>query len=255
MSEKYGISSDTTREVVIRFPQVDPAGIIFYPRYFEMVQQAFPAVPINAFPCAVKTQFLRPNRFGDRIELSLECGDTAADWSVTGRMDGQKYFSMLSINTEDTDGILAASLSAPFSTNEMGVGEWCVGRNGHMHLSRYFEFLNMAVEEWFEEALNLPFAELHVGQNTWIPTVQFNTQIVSMPRLDDRVSIQIRPDRLGRRAMTFTSWLIANGHCHVVNEQVVVFVRMLEEGYESIDIPDYIRSEFEQQLDRVNVAT
>lgn len=255
MSEAYAARNDPAREVVIRFPQVDPAGIVFYPRYFEMVQRAIPAVPINTLPCGIKTQFFRPNRFGDRIELSFECGDTAANWSVAGRTDGERHFSMSPIDVEDTDGILAASVSAPFSTTEMDVGEWCVGRNGHMHLSRYFEFLNMAIEEWFEDALNLPFAELHVGRKIGIPTVQFDTQIVSMPRLDDRVSIHIRPDRLGRRAMTFTSWLVGNGHCHVVNEQVVVFVRMLAEGYESIDIPDYIRSGFERHRDRANVAT
>ena len=255
MSEEHAAKNDTAREVVIRFPQVDPAGIVFYPRYFEMVQRAFPTVPINTFPCGVKTQFLRPNHLGDRIELSFECGDTVADWSVAGSMDGEKYFSMSPIDVEDTDGILAAPMSALFSTAEMDVGEWCLGRTGHMHLSRYFEFLNMAIEEYFEDTLDIPFVELHVGRNTWIPTVQFDTQIVSMPRLDDRVSIHVRPDRLGRRAMTFTSWLIGNGHCHVVNEQVVVFVRMLEEGFESIDIPDYIRSAFEQQRDRANVAT
>lgn len=255
MNEACATRSHTACEVVIRFPQVDPAGIVFYPRYFEMVQRAFPALPINRFPCGVKTQFLRPNRFGDRIELSLECGDTAADWLVAGRMNGEKHFSMSPIDVEAADGILVASMSAPFATAEMDVGEWCVGRDGHMHLSRYFEFLNMAIEAWFEDALDLPFAELHVGRKIGIPTVQFDTRIVSMPRLDDRVSIHIRPDRLGRRAMTFTSWLVGNGHCHVVNEQVVVFVRMLSEGHESIDIPDYIRSGFERHRDRANVAT
>jgi len=48
--------------------------------------------------------------------------------------------------------------------------------------------------------------------------------------------------------MTFRSWLVSDGECLVENEQVVVFVRMLPGGYESIEIPDYARSAFEKQL-------
>ena len=48
--------------------------------------------------------------------------------------------------------------------------------------------------------------------------------------------------------MTFRSWLVSGDECLVENEQVVVFVRMLPGGYESIGIPDDLRSEFQNQL-------
>ena len=49
--------------------------------------------------------------------------------------------------------------------------------------------------------------------------------------------------------MTLTSWLVRGDECLVENEQVVVFVRMLENGYESIPIPDDVRAAFGLQLE------
>jgi hypothetical protein len=41
---------------------------------------------------------------------------------------------------------------------------------------------------------------------------------------------------------------VSDGRCLVQNEQVVVFVRMLADGYQSIAIPDDIRSVLLEQL-------
>ena len=255
MSEAGASGDDATHAVTIRFPQVDPAGIVFYPRYFEMVQRAFPTVPFTSLPCGVKTQFLRPNRFGDRIELRYERGESTADWSVTGNMAGDRYFSMTPLEAGDAEASYSVSTSARFATAETVVGDWCAGAAGQLQLSRYFELLNMAIEEWFESVLDLPFAELHVARRIGIPTVQFDTRIHSLPRLDDKIAIRIQVVNLGRRAMTFTSWLVGDDQCHVSNEQVIVFVRMLDDGFESIDIPDAIRAAFQQQMDEAHVAT
>jgi 4-hydroxybenzoyl-CoA thioesterase len=118
-----------------------------------------------------------------------------------------------------------------------------------MHLSRYFEFLNTAIEEWFEDTLDTPFHELHVDRKIGIPTVQFNTRIRELPRSEDEVSIRFQPTKIGQRAMTFKSWLVSGDQCFVENEQVIVFVRMLAAGYESIPIPEYIREKFLEQLE------
>lgn len=248
MSKGGPVASESTCEVTIRFPQVDPAGIVFYPRYFEMVQRCFPDAPFSQTPAGVKTQFLKPNRFGDSMELSYQRG---VNWSIAGRMDGATCFSMAPLDVEDSATAYRAANAAAFATETSVVGSWCLGANGKMQLSRYFELLNMAIEEWFESVLSIPFADLHVGRRIGIPTVQFDTRAYSLPGIDDSVAIRIKPIRVGGRALTFRSWLVDDGQCFVENEQVVVFVTMLEEGFESIEIPDYIRSAFEEQMDKV----
>jgi 4-hydroxybenzoyl-CoA thioesterase len=233
------------REFTIRFPQVDPAGIVFYPRYFEMVYRSFPNLPFATSPLAIRTRFLRPNRLGDQLNLRLEVGD---NWTVTGRMDGAEHFSMRALALSPPTPRAHAVAADAFSTLPAVVSDWMADRSGRMSLSRYFECLNIAIEEWFEATLSLPFHALHVGRNIGIPTVQFDTNVRCLPSFGDAFSIRLRPVKLGARAMTFRSWLVCGDECHVENEQVVVFVRMLPDGYESITIPDDVSDRFRQQL-------
>ena len=71
----------------ILFKHCDPAGIVFFPRYFEMINDCVEAffddvigIPYEELhitagvPTAeIKTQFKAPSRHGDRIVLVLEC--------------------------------------------------------------------------------------------------------------------------------------------------------------------------------------
>jgi 4-hydroxybenzoyl-CoA thioesterase len=75
-----------TYEQLVLFKHCDPAGIVFYPRYFEMMNdctEAFFAGPVgwpfhemhrdgSAVPTAeIKTRFTRPSHHGDRLILTL----------------------------------------------------------------------------------------------------------------------------------------------------------------------------------------
>ena len=233
------------REFTIRFPQVDPAGIVFYPRYFEMVNQCFPALPLGHLPLAIKTQFLKPNRLGDRLSLHADGG---VHWSVIGRTGNVDHFSMRAADVAPPSPTAHRLSASAFTTRPQVVGEWMTDIHRRMSLSRYFECLNVAIEEWFEFSLSMPFHTLHVGRGVGIPTVQFDTNLGSLPALGERVSIRLAPLTIGRRAMTFKSWLIRDDECLVENRQVVVFVRMLDDGYESIDIPADVRRAFGKQL-------
>lgn len=249
MSNRRATEQRETRAVTIRFPQTDPAGIVFYPRYFEMVLRLFPGVPFTDLPVAFKTQFLKPNRLGDRLSIEFRHDPESSDWSVTGRTRDGDCFSIQGLPTSPD---LASDAHGPeqpaFRTRPEPAGDWALDKNGRLHLSRYFELLNMAIEEWIEATLEMPFHEMHVGRKVGIPTVQFNTCVRTMPTAGDSLSVWIRPTKLGGRAMTFVSWLVSGDRCLVRNEQVVVFVRMLEQGYESIPIPGEIGDKFRAQL-------
>lgn len=71
----------------VLFKHCDPAGIVFYPRYFEMINDCVEAFfdteldhPFETLhrnggvPTAeISTRFTAPSRHGDRLELRLEC--------------------------------------------------------------------------------------------------------------------------------------------------------------------------------------
>ena len=76
------------RLIQVEFNHCDPAGIVFYPRYFEMVNsvvenffgdvigRSFAAMHNDAASgvptVAVETSFLRPSRLGDKVLFSLK---------------------------------------------------------------------------------------------------------------------------------------------------------------------------------------
>jgi 4-hydroxybenzoyl-CoA thioesterase len=135
-----------------------------------------------------------------------------------------------------------------FATRDIPIGEWMSDRQGRMYLSRYFETFNVSVEKWFESTLDLPFHQLHVDRRVGIPTVRFETKCRELPRVGDNVSVLFRPIRIGSRSMTSRSWMVRDGECLVETEQVIVFVQMQENGYETIEIPEYVRDAFATQL-------
>jgi 4-hydroxybenzoyl-CoA thioesterase len=95
-----------TRIIPVEFNHCDPAGIVFYPRYFEMtnsvVENFFAEVVGHSFgamieagngvPTArVEANFKAPSRLGDRLEWSLQVmrvGGTSVNFLLTAAVDG-----------------------------------------------------------------------------------------------------------------------------------------------------------------------
>lgn len=92
------------RLIQIEFNHCDPAGIVFYPRYFEMVNsvvenffadvvgRSFAAMhngAANGVPTvAIETSFQRPSRLGDKVLFSLKVekiGGSSLKLLVEGR--------------------------------------------------------------------------------------------------------------------------------------------------------------------------
>lgn len=79
------------KTITIRFQHCDPAGIVFYPRYYEMlnavVEDWFDEALGLSFrrmhleqgvgvpAVTIETRFLRPSRLGDRVTFTLSVRD------------------------------------------------------------------------------------------------------------------------------------------------------------------------------------
>ncbi len=233
------------RSATVRFSHVDAAGIVFYPRYFEMLLCHFDDPPFKETPFAMRTDFRRPNRLGDRLRIVYERDDAADAWAFSGRLADVEHFSIRSLPPHERRleaTAHRAELDA-YRTAARTVGDSVSGRDGRLHLSRYFEYVSDAVELWFEDMLDMPFRDLHVDGRVGIPTVRFVTRCRELPEAGRAVSMWLRPSRVGGKSLAFTSWLVReDGECLVENEQVIVFVRMAPDGFHSIAVPDNIRS-------------
>ena len=93
----------------VLFKHCDPAGIVFYPRYFEMMNDCVEAffdevleTPFESLhqtggvPTAeIKTRFAAPSRHGDRLTLRLtltKVGGSSASYSMTAHCGDELRF-------------------------------------------------------------------------------------------------------------------------------------------------------------------
>jgi len=105
--------SDFTMQQKVRFQHCDPAGIVFYPRYFEMISATVEewfeeriGVPFatlhgergGAVPTAsLKIDFHAPSRLGDALEFRLRplrIGRSSVALSIEARCGGERRLSM-----------------------------------------------------------------------------------------------------------------------------------------------------------------
>jgi 4-hydroxybenzoyl-CoA thioesterase len=116
------------RPVKVMFEHCDPAGIVFYPRYFEMINAtvedwfeegvgvSFAAMhgPRRiAIPAArIAVRFLRPSRLGDRLVMHLavaRLGSSALDLTLVAHgPDGPRLEAELTIVYVDLAGLRPA---------------------------------------------------------------------------------------------------------------------------------------------------
>ncbi len=93
----------------VLFKYCDPAGIVFFPRYFEMMNDCVEAffdqvldLPFEKLlqtagvPTAdIQTTFTSPSRHGDHLMLSLEIvniGRTSLDYTISATCDDETRF-------------------------------------------------------------------------------------------------------------------------------------------------------------------
>lgn len=69
---------------------------------------------------------------------------------------------------------------------------------GIVFYPRYFEMLNGAVEDWFDQDLKLGFKAMHMQRNIGVPTVKLEVDFLSPSELGDRLTISITPREIGR---------------------------------------------------------
>lgn len=98
-----------SREIQIEFNHCDPAGIVFYPRYFEMtnsvvenffadaVGRSFAQMHLdghrNGVPTVhIEADFMAPSRLGDKVLFTLvvrKLGGSSVTVEITGQQAGE----------------------------------------------------------------------------------------------------------------------------------------------------------------------
>jgi 4-hydroxybenzoyl-CoA thioesterase len=72
---------------------------------------------------------------------------------------------------------------------------------GIVFYPRYFEMINAAVEDWFEERLQAPFGRMHGPDAHGVPTARIEIAFTAPSRIGEELTITLRPTKLGRTSV------------------------------------------------------
>ena len=118
---------------------------------------------------------------------------------------------------------------------------------GIVFYPRYFEMLNLTVEQFFEERLGASFNQLHLREGLAVPTVRVDTEFRAMSRLEEVIEFDLRLIRLGGSSATFT---VEGRHSTEtrLRAQIVLVAVNMETGT-SCRWPDGLRAKLQEQLE------
>lgn len=99
---------------------------------------------------------------------------------------------------------------------------------GIVFYPRYYAMLNGLVEDWFREALDYPFEEMH--NDSGVPTVDIKTQFKSPAKIGDILTKSLWVIKLGGSSCTYGYHFKVGNRLVLEGEGTIVFVSIQEEG-------------------------
>jgi 4-hydroxybenzoyl-CoA thioesterase len=93
---------------------------------------------------------------------------------------------------------------------------------GIVFFPQYLVMLNGVVEEWFDRALHVPYAELIGPRRLGLPTVRLEVDFTAVSRHGDSLQWRVVVARLGRSSLTLKHECSSAGELRLRAQQVLV---------------------------------
>jgi len=117
---------------------------------------------------------------------------------------------------------------------------------GIVFYPRYFEMLNGAVEDWFDQDLGCNFSVLHKVRGLGVPTVHLETDFVAACELGEWVEISLEVERLGEKSVTLAFAFAVAGERRLGGKVVLVCMQL--DVKRSLPWPDDLRAGMQTAL-------
>lgn len=111
---------------------------------------------------------------------------------------------------------------------------------GIVFFPEYLVMFNQLVEDWFNEALSVPYAKLLGERCVGLPIVRLECDFRAISRMGDRVTLELAVERVGGRSLTLALRCRAGDELRVASRQVLVFTSL--QTHQAIDIPPDVRA-------------
>jgi 4-hydroxybenzoyl-CoA thioesterase len=115
---------------------------------------------------------------------------------------------------------------------------------GIVFYPRYFEMLNELVEDWFAQALRVPFEQLIGQRRIGMPTAQLDTRFKRISRQGDVLHQRLRLTRLGGSSLALAISFDGDDGTRVEFDQVLVCTSL--DTHKPQALPDDVRAAIER---------
>jgi 4-hydroxybenzoyl-CoA thioesterase len=110
---------------------------------------------------------------------------------------------------------------------------------GIVYFVNFFDMVGGVVEDWFREAVGLPFQEMHLERRVGFPIVNTGCEFFRPARLGDTLVLELAIARLGRSSIEFRVRGSVNGGEKFVARHKVAMVSL--DTFRPLAIPDDMR--------------
>ncbi len=115
---------------------------------------------------------------------------------------------------------------------------------GVMHFANYFRWME-EVEHAFFRSLGMHVFQKHEGETISWPRVHVSCEYFGSVRFENEVEIRLNVTEIGTKSVTYEAVFSHDGERSALGRVKMVCCRMKKQSFESIPIPDSIRSRFE----------
>jgi acyl-CoA thioesterase FadM len=95
---------------------------------------------------------------------------------------------------------------------------------GQVFYPNYFHIFNALVEDWFYEAIEIPFDRFLMERNLSLPTVKLETTFNAPCRMGEAVDFWLTVTHVGRSSLRFTMGVSKDGEDRVKMHRIAVCV-------------------------------
>ncbi|MCC7412641.1 MAG: acyl-CoA thioesterase [Gammaproteobacteria bacterium] len=118
---------------------------------------------------------------------------------------------------------------------------------GIVFYPRYFEMVNMVVEDWFAQALGASFPAMSAERGTAVPTVHVECDFVRVSQVGEVLIFELEVERLGTTSFTIQVRALRDGELRLRARAVLVYV-LLGNRYGKTPIDADIRARMQDYV-------
>jgi len=123
---------------------------------------------------------------------------------------------------------------------------------GIVFFPQYLVMANTLVEQWFDEALRIPYAQLIGERRMGLPTVRLEADFSAVSRHGEHLTQRLHVEKLGRSSLILRHEYFGGAELRLRIRQVLVCTSLASHRPQAL--PDDVRAAVEPLLEKPRVA-